>query len=1463
MQKICRAICRLTVVLSFFPAAAAASVSGNAVPISEIRAERAAPDNRQPTVLRTANGLPQVNIQTPSAAGVSLNRFSRFDVDNKGAVLNNSRTAVQSRLAGQIQANPWLAAGTARIIVNQINAARPSLLNGYIEVAGSRAEVVMANPAGIRINGGGFINASGVTLAAGNPLLENGVLSGYRIRGGNIAVDGGGLDTSGADYTRILSQAAQINAGIWAKNLSVIVGSNDIAADGSFRAVPSSLPAPPVAVDTGVLGGMYAGKITLISNNHGAAVQNAGQIFAAAGGLTLSADGKVGNSGSIIVSAAGHTGALSVNAAGFANSGTLSAQGKTALSARNLHNSGLIAASDVLTADSQNLLDNSGKITATRIDADTRNLRNSGTIAQTGLQGLALAAGTIGNSGYIGYPSEDSGSLNRPNLSPANISAPTTAVAGGSVTPAPSAAAPLILPNGKINVSGSLTNSGTITANGGISLTAHNRLTNSSRLYPDNLTARGTLLDNRNGKISVRRADVGAHIFDNRQGAFTAAQILNIHNTAIDNQKGSLKSGGSLLISTQNMDNESGEMTVNQNARISTKNLSNRQGRIDTEILNLTAENLDNREGIIRNDNGMALQLSGSLNNQGGLMTSRQNIDILDNKSNTLNIDNSGEIFAGNNLFIQAESLHSQNTIAAGKDAVIALKNSFTAAGNIYAGTHLKIDSEGSLKNRAVLEGVQSVQVNAANIDNTAEGKIQAGGSTELKAENITNRGLINSNGLTLLQADNALLNTGTGRIYGGKIAVAAHKLANRKETVSGKTKAAIIAARRHLAVGAHEINNREHGLLFSAGTLAFGGSLDKNHNAQGSVDEIKNLSATIESLDDMAVKSRKLINSNAHFTILPHIETDTPESFHYIVPEGSQDRIAESDLKWVGFSRAGQYIYKDADKFGEMEYRLGSTPIPDTQLDYSENSPLWAYFGIEAPKNRPKLPQTENPVKPQKINGICDNTSAAYHAAACGQYHQALAKYHADMADIEAYRVWEELNGAKFEALSSKVAQYNSRLRSTIRNFTRIRFTRRYYADQVGSSDPAQLISGGNMLLEGSVINDKSRIVAGKKMLGGLERIENTPVFAYRYEEDSGTQQYSYSRWRGGFKRYHERKYRDVLDYREKTQTLIDLGVSEKRENAAYSTQNALSTPDAVRPAGGGIRADKAGKTAQTSPAAFYLPDNGLAAVNPQHPDFLIETDAAFTDYRRWLGSDYMLKALNPDSGSVHKRLGDGFYEQRSVNEQIARLTGYRRLDGYSNDEAQFKALMDSGISHARALALTPGIALSAAQMARLTADIVWPEKQAVVLPDGSSRTVLVPKVYLKPRNSSLSPSGSLITAQEMHLHIENDVINGGTIAAHGVADIAAAEMQIGGNISGSEVSLSAQNNISVRGGSIVAEKALSARAGGSIAAASALTFAQARGRGFAGGNTTVGRVAGLMSAAETADWILLRQAA
>ena len=153
-------ICRLGAIsLSLWLASGALTVQA-----AGIVADKSAPNKQQPTIISTANGTPQVNIQTPSAGGVSRNTYSQFDVGQNGVILNNSHKNTATQLGGMVAANPWLAKGEAKIILHEVNARDPSRLNGFIEVAGQKEDVVIASPSGITCDGCGFINAGRATL---------------------------------------------------------------------------------------------------------------------------------------------------------------------------------------------------------------------------------------------------------------------------------------------------------------------------------------------------------------------------------------------------------------------------------------------------------------------------------------------------------------------------------------------------------------------------------------------------------------------------------------------------------------------------------------------------------------------------------------------------------------------------------------------------------------------------------------------------------------------------------------------------------------------------------------------------------------------------------------------------------------------------------------------------------------------------------------------------------------------------------------------------------------------------------------------------------------------------------------------------------------------------------------------------------------------------------------------------
>ena len=253
-----------------------------------------APASQQPLVQEAANGVPLVQITAPTAGGVSRNRYADFNVPERGAVLNNSYTPTQTQLAGYVQGNPHMNRGTAKVIVNEVTSGRPTALNGFMEVAGRAASVVVANPDGIRVNGGGFINTSRAVLTTGRPQYgSDGSLRTLQVAQGTVRVDGKGLDARGADSLTVLTRAAEINAGIWAKEAGIVTGANDIDYDtGALTVTRGKDGKPEVALDVAAIGGMYANRIYLIGTEKGLGVRTAGTLIAA-GDIVLEADGSL------------------------------------------------------------------------------------------------------------------------------------------------------------------------------------------------------------------------------------------------------------------------------------------------------------------------------------------------------------------------------------------------------------------------------------------------------------------------------------------------------------------------------------------------------------------------------------------------------------------------------------------------------------------------------------------------------------------------------------------------------------------------------------------------------------------------------------------------------------------------------------------------------------------------------------------------------------------------------------------------------------------------------------------------------------------------------------------------------------------------------------------------------------------------------------------------------------------
>ena len=253
-----------------------------------------------PKIEEARNGMTVVNINTPNDKGLSHNQYNAFNVDEKGLILNNANRPVNTELAGYIMGNPNLVGPTANTILNEVTGTSSTSMNGALEVAGNKAHVIVANPNGISINNGTFINASSATLTTGNPIINNGSVTGYNVQQGVITVGEKGLNASKTVRTDMLAEAVKLNGKVWAQDAQVVTGKNDISVDatGKVTNTHKTGESSQVGLDVAAIGGMYANSMYLVGTNDGFGVNNQG-VLSAQNKLTIDSTGKLQNTGTI------------------------------------------------------------------------------------------------------------------------------------------------------------------------------------------------------------------------------------------------------------------------------------------------------------------------------------------------------------------------------------------------------------------------------------------------------------------------------------------------------------------------------------------------------------------------------------------------------------------------------------------------------------------------------------------------------------------------------------------------------------------------------------------------------------------------------------------------------------------------------------------------------------------------------------------------------------------------------------------------------------------------------------------------------------------------------------------------------------------------------------------------------------------------------------------------------------
>ncbi|WP_165888222.1 hemagglutinin repeat-containing protein [Mannheimia granulomatis] len=918
----------------------------------------------------------------------------------------------------------------------------------------------------------------------------------------------------------------------------------------------------------------------------------------------------------------------------------------------------------------------------------------------------------------------------------------------------------------------------------------------------------------------------------NQQGKLYGENILNITTVgSTQNQQGIIQSNGNLTLSTKALDNQEGKIsssisnitaqTINNRAisdkgsliyadklTLNTEQINNqgtkaegntpKQG-IQGKDITLETSLLNNQQGGVYSSNNVSITSNNLLNNQEGELLAVNTVNVLNSGNLTINNDK-GLIQGNKTLDLNAKSLESEGSIRTKGNLNITLKDSFVL-NNAFEAGNLVFKTKGDFTNNAEQTITNKMTISANNIVNNANAELSSN-ETTLNSNTLTNRGLID--GVKTLINSTTVTNIGTGKIYGDHLAFNSSTVENLTETIDGEAKAGTIAARERLDFGVGKLINRDHALVLSLDKLSIGGQLDENHHAIGKATLVDNGSATIESLGDGKINTAHLLNQDLY--VKTGIDTKVERIVEHALGNNS-NRYREG--------RDGYYNINNGSRNPNSYFQLNNGTRIEGFGWYS-----WFY---NQTTNTTTLEYTD-PAK-ISIGGSLRLDGEDLH----NKYSHLLVGKQLWLGDV----VFKE-NTQNSSLDSGKVKLNNEDIRGEInrndKGEYRIEYRVRKKKGRKGHSHYHY-----NGLKYGPYDHPTEHF--------SFNRVLNTigiPITSDATVDD-------------------KTKVKDiqldtvsVVSNNADKPTAVSIGKTQLNSSIGVNTEITLTpTIDNHNIISSGQVVAKLQTTVEKFDAEYVsnmtmpmvkthlpdvrLPQASLYKINPDATNgYLVETDPKFTDRKQWLSSDYMFEQLRHNFDNVHKRLGDGFYEQRLINEQINQLTGRRFIQGYSNDLEQYQALMNSGVKYAKQFNLSVGVGLTAKQMSELTTDMVWLVNKEITLADGRKVTAFVPQVYLVARNSDITSRGAVISANKI-IGSADKVENSGVIAGLDLTRLHSNQLENRGTVLGNAVDLSAKQNLINLGGKIEAVKDLSLYAGKHLEISSTLSSSQSADGNFA----------------------------
>ncbi|MBB5737893.1 filamentous hemagglutinin [Xanthomonas arboricola] len=1284
-------------------------------------------------------------------------------------------------------------------------------------------EISIAGTVGAGINADGSLG-SGRTLSliADRQLSASGKL----LAGGNLTAQGSQLQLAGAS-TRATGNVALTTGG----NLDHRGG--DLLAGGTLTVQAGG------NIDNGrlnaVAGQMQANQLSI----DGASLSNAGgRLVQSGNGLTrVSIGGAIDNTGGTLASNAQDltiTAASLENAQGrieHAGTGVLSVTSRSALG----NSSGRILTQGQLHLDASGALNNQGGAIAAAGDAalTVAGLSNiGGSVSARGLN--VQSTGAADNRNGLLQVSGGALTLRADSLSNAGgiVQAVANAGGGGSL---------------RVELNRGLDNgNGTIGAGTDAVITAENISSSGGSLQAArdlSVTARGQLDNHQGGKLSAGRdlnvAVAGALL--NSGGQLDAGNTLTASGGSIDNSQGSIvnngggltrittggaltNSGGNLggrgsvVIDAASIANNSGQLVAGGDLIANTTGLNNQGGNVyagASFLLQRAGATLDNQNGTIKAEQAVRLNLQ-NLNNAGGnigagSMTGGAGDVVID----TVGFDGGGSILAQNLLDL---TLRSDYTHRAGAD--------LTSNGNF----NLRVG--GSLVNESTLKAARSLDITAGSITNRAGATILSN-DTRLNGGNIIdNAGSISGNGVLSLVA-NSINNTGS--IVGGNVSVNTGTLVNGADfggaTDNAAYGSALLGSTGNMnLIVRDQLLNRD-ARIFSLGNIAIGGAQDGGGTLVSRTGVLNNLSGSIEADGSILIAANQL-NNRRRVINTTSVSTDPGSDNIYSggeLIEGKAIRNlqgARAPYPYKGLApgiyRNYQVIQQEQLSSASAEGKIAAGGNILLSGSVTNNASTIAAAGLFAANQR-GLGGLSDPM----ING---GEQLLNQALALNQVVR--------QSDVE--HIVTAITNDCMQPVGQKVVCYyeeeDQRLSSSTTSSSYVALGASMTGGQGVSINGANISNGAvgsdGRGISGASLNgvgaqggltgratQSAGGVGGQAVIGRANGGASSIRVATGTTGSAGSQvgantQDATLATSGGIVKM------SVAPVASNDSGLVRSSVDQAdvQATAAGTGVTAVATDSRTRVDPATIPVTTIAGSGQTSLTQIDLPigglyrlsggtgtdltamgraANGLSGINAWRSNgpgrrYLIETDPRFVNYDNFISSDFLLDKLGVDPEWTQTRLGDGFYEQRLVLDQITQLTGRRYLGNYADGVAQYRALLESGVAAAGQLQLSMGVGLTAAQAAALTQDIVWMVEQ-----DYQGQKVLVPVVYLASNSLQLRGNGALIAGGNVELNATNSMSNQGVIAGADVS-VTAGNLLNQGRISGTgSVALEARNDL------------------------------------------------------------------